>query len=326
MSAKKKTENVSSKSENLSQLTYEEYYATLELAHKIRIEKADELAKALEAKEKTKLLEQIFTEYNIPASSSSDPKEREQAILLKANIFIPDSDKFLSDYKNIYDKNIRLISEAYGIPAPLAINKVAELSKFETYYQRFKSEGGIKSESQTVVKKEAEPVSQEVKSSTETSEVKSTSNTSNFKLHDLVTDELSRHLNSMQTYCVGLLTTNQELDSENNELRKSNSRLEADNKIIQEENSSLRQQISSLKSQLNDHSVEDNLRKQIEELKKANAELKNALANQEREAITSHNRATQAAMQLQHFMAQVNNIANEVDTISFGENSAVKTL
>lgn len=128
---------------NPSLLSYEEYYDTLMLAKKIRLEKADELSKAKTPKEKTNILEQLFIEYHI-ATSSSSPKDKEIATLLKINIFISDNEQFITDYKTRFGKNVRLIAEDYQIPAPFVFQKVAEIGKYEQYLSQIKKDGGLK--------------------------------------------------------------------------------------------------------------------------------------------------------------------------------------
>lgn len=125
-----------------SLLSYEEYYDALMLAKKIRLENANELSNAKTPKEKTNILEQLFIQYNIPSSSSS-PKDKELATLLKINIFIPDNGQFIMDYTK-FKKNVRLIAEDYQIPAPFVFQKVAEIGKYEQYLEQIKKEGGLK--------------------------------------------------------------------------------------------------------------------------------------------------------------------------------------
>ncbi len=125
-----------------SLLSYEEYYDALMLAKKIRLENTNELSNAKTPKEKTNILEQLFIQYNIPSSSSS-PKDKELATLLKINIFIPDNGQFIMDYTK-FKKNVRLIAEDYQIPAPFVFQKVAEIGKYEQYLEQIKKEGGLK--------------------------------------------------------------------------------------------------------------------------------------------------------------------------------------
>lgn len=127
---------------NPSLLSYEEYYDALMLAKKIRLENANELSNAKTPREKTNILEQLFIQYNIPSSSSS-PKDKELATLLKINIFIPDNGQFIMDYTK-FKKNVRLIAEDYQIPAPFVFQKVAEIGKYEQYLEQIKKEGGLK--------------------------------------------------------------------------------------------------------------------------------------------------------------------------------------
>lgn len=126
---------------NPSLLSYEEYYDALMLAKKIRLENANELSNAKTPKEKTNILEQLFIQYNIPSSSSS-PKDKELATLLKINIFIPDNEQFIMDYTK-FKKNVRLIAEDYQIPAPFVFQKVAEIGKYEQYLEQIKKDGGL---------------------------------------------------------------------------------------------------------------------------------------------------------------------------------------
>lgn len=122
-------------------LSYEEYYEVLMPAKKIRLENMKDLQKAKTAKEKTSILEQLFIQYNVPNTSS---KEKEKAILLKINIFIHDNEQFFNDYKMKYGKNVRLISDAYQVPAPFVFHKVTEIGKYEKYLSQISKEGGLK--------------------------------------------------------------------------------------------------------------------------------------------------------------------------------------
>lgn len=128
---------------NPSLLTYKEYYDTLMLAKKIRLENEKLLKEAATPKEKTALLEQLLNQYRIPAYTSSSAKDKEIITLLRINIFIPDNEQFIADYKTKFGKNVRLISDAYQIPAPFVIQKVTEIGKYEQYRNRMEKEGGL---------------------------------------------------------------------------------------------------------------------------------------------------------------------------------------
>ena len=129
-------------SSNNNDFTYEEYYDILMLAKKIRLENEKAIEKAKDPKRKIQLLEELFEQYNISTFAPSS-KEKDRLTLLKVNIFIPDSMKFANDYKEQYSKNVRLISEAYQIPAPFVIQKVAEISKYSNYLEQLEKEGGL---------------------------------------------------------------------------------------------------------------------------------------------------------------------------------------
>lgn len=333
MSSKKQAENKAKKtSTSLSQLSYEEYCATLKLAIKIRIEQAKEIEKATTAKEKTKLLEKIFAEYNIPAHSSSLPKEREQAVLLKVNIFIPDNDQFLFDYKNKYDKNIRLISEGYQIPAPFAISKVAELSRYESYQARLKQEGGIKASKieafipsmenipqDTITLDDATPKSSSIKMKLGNHSKEEPSVPPIAFSPSAVTEELTRHMKSMEDYCVRLLASNNELGIERDSLIDKIRELETFIQNLQNENFTLGGEIIELKDKIKSSTPESSLRQQIKDLEFTNSELLAALQEQTKKTQTYRTRAIVAEAQLDQIRDGANKLVEEVDAIEIGD-------
>lgn len=298
------------KATDISQLSYEEYCSVLKLAEKIRTEKAKEINLALDAKDKIRLLDQLFTEYHIPGHSASSPKEKEQAIILKVNIFIPDNEQFLNDYKNQYDKNIRLISEGYKIPAPFAISKIAELSRYEKYQKKLKEEGGLTTTLVAPLELPEHEVTPKEPTSAPDQFQSSTS--------DAIVTELQRHIHSMEGYYQKILTSNEQLGKENEELAATNFSLER--KIqelksfietLQAENFSLGEQILSLKEQ-GDNS---HLKKQIEDLEATNAKLLTALQLQSKSSSTYRSRAIVAEAQLEQLRDQMLGIAKQVDSI-----------
>lgn len=270
---------------NPSLLNYEDYYNALMLAKKIRLEKATELSSAKTPKEKTKLLEELFIQYNIPASSSSNPKDKELATLLKINIFIPDNEQFIADYKTKFGKNVRLIAEDYQIPAPFVFQKVAEIGKYEQYLSQIEKEGGLgeptlednstlgviaslatsgalKSlyDSDTPKQKEKKKKGRKKKNALEekkdsvskqnegTTLVQSTIPSSS-SFDGIVSEELLHHIDSMQRYCTRLLDQNEQLGANNDTLTKFNKELEELLKRLKLENNSLKEQLDLASSE-----------------------------------------------------------------------------
>ena len=137
--AKKNSKKTGKKTE-VPIITYEEYLSILILATKIRNEKIEDLKIAITPDEKVKLLKQLFEEYPfLNPDMTTSRKKSEEAVLLKNNIFIPDSFKFLEDYQQS-DKNIRELSEKYQLPAPFIIHKISEIGFYISYIEQFQKE------------------------------------------------------------------------------------------------------------------------------------------------------------------------------------------
>lgn len=299
-------------------LSYEEYCATLKLALKIRKEHLTEIQKATTPQEKTELQKKLFAEYNILGSASSVPKEREQAIVLKVNVFLPNTKQFVSDYQTRFDKNIRLISEHYQVPAPFVISKISEIGRYEKYLEQIQKEGGLGDikEASFLPSQETKPVVEKMKSNTETPK-KEVSTISEQQI-SAENEELMKHIGSMQIYCSKLLDSNnelalekEELVKENKELKQTVKNLESLIKHLQEENDSLRARSSI---GLESH-TESSLRKQIKDLECTNKELLEALNTQAVRTKEYRNRAVVAEAQLDQFQAGMQGIVQEVDSI-----------
>ncbi len=266
---------------NPSLLTYEEYYDTLMFAKKIRLENTELLSNAKTPKEKTKIIEELFVKYNIPANASSDPKEKECSTLIKINIFVFDNNQFLADYKTKFGKNVRLISDAYQIPAPFVIQKVTEIGKYEQYLAQIEKEGGLgepKIETDSIIdavgalatsgalKSLYDPMRNVSgqKAATTTKKGRTTKKSDKKKIAEkeeklpvheqsatvspslpgIVSEELLHHIDSMQRYCTRLLDQNEELGSRNDSLVKFNKELEEILRRLRVENDSLKQQLA----------------------------------------------------------------------------------
>lgn len=294
MGAKKKTE----KKEDLSILTYEEYCSTLKLAELIRNENEDLIKKATTPKEKTQLLETLFHKYKVPAHSSST-KEREQTILIKVNIFIPDNEQFALDYKGKFDKNIRLISEAYQIPAPFAISKVAELGKYEQYQKQLKKEGGLASKTSSVAFKENKEVLKKIpEPEVPKLEKKEVPKTKDFE----------QYIQSMGEYWAKLATSNEQLQAENKVLKSQLQQLQSLFQALQKEN-------QELKERPQIPTTETEFHQKIKSLEFMNEELKKSLEAKDNLVTSYRNRAVIAEAQLDQLHDQMAGLARDVDSI-----------
>ncbi len=305
-------------------LSYEEYCATLKLALKIRKEHLMEIQKAITPQAKTELQKKLFAEYNILGSASSVPKEREQAVVLKVNVFLPNTKQFVSDYQTRFDKNIRLISEHYQVPAPFVISKISEIGRYEKYLERIQKEGGLGDIKETSISpnEETKPISEKVNpkitSSKESIEIQKEVPTMLGQQMSAESEQLMKHIGSMQIYCSKLLDSNNELASENEELSKENKELKQTVKTLE----ALIQQLQKENADLQDRSsvgfeshIESSLRKQVKDLECTNKELLEALSTQTARAKEYRNRAVVAEAQLDQFQAGMQGIVQEVDSI-----------
>lgn len=319
MSTKKKSEAIVS---SLSELSYEEYRSVLLLAKKIRIEQAEALKKANDPKSKTQLLEKLFQAYQIPDSQTTDPsKAKEISVLVKTNIFIPDNKQFLDDYKTRCNKNIRIISEEYQIPAPFAISKIAELGRYEKYLKQIEQDPlqlkqpvkstPIKEESpKPILPKQPDP------------ELKEKGSTIPTPKSDPVTAELTDHMRSMEQYCQRLLNSNEQLAQDNTDsnefIKKLKQQIEDLNKQIaqlQKTNHSLMKQVneSGATFQTDD---ERSLRMEMKELELANHELQTTIAEQKKLLEEYRSRTTVAETLVELFRERSNGIERSLEQIT----------
>lgn len=317
MGTKKKSEAIVS---SLSELSYEEYRSVLLLAKKIRIEQAEALKMANDPKSKTQLLEKLFQAYQIPDSQTTDPsKAKEISVLVKTNIFIPDNKQFLDDYKTKCNKNIRIISEEYQIPAPFAISKIAELGRYEKYLKQIEQdplqlkqpvkETPIQKENPNpVLTKQPEPEEKEKFSTVPTP--------------DPVTAELTDHMRSMEQYCQRLLNSNEQLAQDNTDsnefIKKLKQQIEDLNKQIaqlQKTNHSLMKQVneSGATFQTDD---ERSLRMEMKELELANHELQTTIAEQKKLLEEYRSRTTVAETLVELFRERSNGIERSLEQIT----------
>lgn len=308
MASKKQGEK---KKTTFSGLSYEDYCATLKLALKIRKEHATEINNAVTPQQKAELQRKLFEDYHI-LNSTSEAREREEAIILKVNIFLPDTSQFVIDYQTRFDKNIRLISEHYQVPAPFVISKISEVGRYGKYLEQIQKEGGLKKDidelsfdeekrKQTItstIKEVKEPIKKEVSSTTSTT------------YSSIESDELMRHIGSMQIYCARLLESNEELASENEDLQQQVKNLEALVKKLEMENAKL-----NCANMVSESPIENSLRKQVKDLECTNKELVDALNTQSIKTKDYRNRAVIAEAQLDQIQAGMKGIAQEVDSI-----------
>lgn len=364
----KKVENKTPASSK-NDFTYEEYYEILMLAKKIRLENRNEIEKAKDPKEKIQLLEELFQKYHISTFTPSS-KEKNKLTLLKVNIFIPDSMAFAIDYKDKYSKNIRLISEAYQIPAPFVIQKVAEISIYSSYLDRLEKEGGLgepelfnmgafkmlydpdvtpaemtkinadlKTQKTNTIVAPAEQEQNPIpsldtppKNSKKTEKVISTEDvpfaespimetekkktnsedSESLSLSSIISSELQKHMQSVEQYCVRLLTEKNQFEAENIELKRKIKELET---IIRELQDGKEVDIP-IPSTVISSQTENNLRKQIKDLEFTNSELLSSLTEQAKKADAYKNRAIVAEVQLEQLRDNMFSIEKEVD--SFG--------
>lgn len=285
-----KTAETSKAKPNSSTLSYDEYYATLMLAKKIRLENSEILEKAQTPKEKTKLLEQLFSQYNI--STPIDSKEKEIATLLRINIFIPDNSQFIENYKNKFDKNVRLISDAYQVPAPFIFNKITEIGKYEKFLNRLENEGGLKDPDLTMPNNPSPPITTIPEQDSHTAKKGKTSKKSKGKSPDPKTDSpetsiptntkdpdvnenLLHHLESMQRYCTRLLDSNEQLAKDNTSLYGVRKGLEELIRRLRIENDTLKKQNNMLSSQVSTFEFEQRkLENKVSTLSTENINLK----------------------------------------------------
>lgn len=302
------------KETNTSVLTYEEYCSILSLAQTIRNENNNELEKMVTPKEKVQLWESLLEKYQIPNSTS---KEKEQSLLLKVNVFIPNTEQFIIDYKTKYDKNVRLISEEYQLPAPWSIAKVAEISNYERYFIRFQEE-----------KKEEAPkkITKKRTSSKKTTSKKETSSqpkeaetlkqetTPPSEKTTIENKKLVQQFDFMQGYCSTLLATNEKIAKEKEALRKYANELSILVNRLKEENGILQQKISEMTPQTvsQENSMEYQLRQKIKQLEWTNQELNTALAEQQKKSFTYRNRAIVAEAKLEQAQSSMNGFAKQV--------------
>lgn len=315
---KKSKENKNTKAVNTPTITYEEYSNALLLAQKIRLENQEILEQAKTAKEKSQLVNILFEKYNILGHEASDPKEKEIAIILKVNIFIPDTNTFIDDYKNKYNKNVRLIADNYQIPAPFVISKVAEVGKYEAYLERLSQERNSKNA-------DSKKPLEEKRKETEIPHIDVSSSThSNYS--NILNAEVLHHLDSMQKYSTRLLDSNEQLARENEALKRYNREIEGLMKRLQQENEQLKMQVNHLTSEnhsmreqisspvpSNPFSAENRLRQQIKMLEISNQELLGQIGTLQQQNTAYKDRASYAEAQLEQWQSGIQGIYDQVE-------------
>jgi len=325
MSTKKKSETIVS---SLSELSYEEYCSVLLLAKKIRTEQAEAIKKATDPKSKIQLLEQLFQIYQIPDSQTNDPsKAKEISVLVKTNIFIPNNKQFLDDYKTRCNKNIRIISEEYQIPAPFAISKIAELGRYEKYLKQLEQnplplKPAKKAESNVQIKPVLPQKSEEPKKSNIQKPAQQKPEDSKKTEPDPVTIELTDHLHSMEKYCQKLLGNNEQLAQENTNLSEFTKKLKQQIEVLNRQIEQLQKTNYSLMKQVGESGTtfqaddEKALRIEMKELELENHELQTTIAEQKKLLEEYRSRTTVAETLVELLRGRTNGIMQSVDEIT----------